>query len=361
MLTGRRYETARIFSATPRYTCGEAVLQPMQARVIDEFGEPEVFETREIETPDPGEGEVRISVAASSVNPVDYKIRRGDLPPFAPEFPAVLGCDVAGTVDAVGDGVTEFEPGDEVYGMPGGVAGHPGALAEYMIADADAIAPAPESLSLTEAAGLPVVALTAWELLIDRASVDSEDDVNVLVYGGSGGVGHVGVQVASAAGARVIATGSTEEKRSIAEELGADATVDYTEQSVEEYVAEHTDGEGFDVVFDPIGDDHLQTAFEAVRPYGRVVTTESSSTQDVSAMHLNALSLDVVLVILPILRDAWHDRLGHELREIADLVDDGDLEPLVDETHHGFSEAEEAHRRLEEGDALGKIVLENDL
>lgn len=331
----------------------------MQARVIDGFGEPDVFETREIETPEPGEGEVRIAVAASSVNPVDYKIRRGDLPPFAPEFPAVIGCDVAGTVDAVGDGVEEFEPGDEVYGMPGGVTGNPGALAEHMIADADAIAPAPESLSLTEAAALPVVALTAWEMLIDRAGVGSEDDV--LVYGGSGGVGHIGVQIASAAGAHVVATGSTEEKREVAEELGADATVDYTEQSVEEYVEAHTDGEGFDVVFDPIGDDHLQTAFEAVRPYGRVVTTESSSTQDVSAMHLNALSLDVVLVILPILRDAWHDRLGHELREIAGMVDDGDLEPLVDEQRHGFSESEEAHRRLEEGDALGKIVLENDL
>ncbi|ADJ15183.1 zinc-binding dehydrogenase [Halalkalicoccus jeotgali] len=331
----------------------------MQARVIEEFGEPAVFETREIETPEPGPGEVRIAVAASSVNPVDYKIRRGDLPPFAPEFPAVLGCDVAGTVDAVGDGVTAFEPGDEVYGMPGGVTGSPGALAEYMVADAEAIAPAPESLSLTEAAALPVVALTAWEMLIDRASVDSEDDV--LVYGGSGGVGHVGVQIVSAAGARVVATGSTEEKREIAKELGADATVDYTETSVEEYVESHTDGAGFDVVFDPIGDDHLQTAFEAVRPYGRVVTTESSSTQELEAMHLNALSLDVVLVILPILRDAWHARLGEELREIADLVDDGDLAPLLDERRHGFSEVEEAHRRLEEGDALGKIVLENDL
>ncbi|WP_122089387.1 zinc-binding dehydrogenase [Halalkalicoccus subterraneus] len=333
----------------------------MQARVIDEFGEPDVFETREIETPEPGEGEVRISVTASSVNPVDYKIRRGDLPSLAPEFPAILHCDVAGTVDAVGDGVEAFEPGDEVYGMPGGVAGSPGALAEYTLADADAITPAPESISLAEAAALPVVALTAWELLIDRAGLDGEDEADVLVYGGSGGVGHIGVQIASAAGARVVATGSTEEKREIAEELGAEATVDYTEQSVEEYVEAHTDGEGFDVVFDPIGDDHLQTAFDAVHPYGRVLTTESSSTQDLSAMHLNALSLDVVLVILPILRDAWHDRLGDELHEIAELVDDGALEPLVDERRHGFSEAEEAHRRLEEGDAVGKIVLENDL
>lgn len=331
----------------------------MQARMIDEFGEPDVFETREVETPDPGPGEVRIAVAASSVNPVDYKIRRGDLPDFAPEFPAILHCDAAGTVDAVGDDVTEFEPGDEVYGMPGGVTGHPGALAEYMTADADTIAPTPESLSLSEAATLPVVTLTAWEMLIDNVDIDAED--TVLVYGGSGGVGHVGVQIASATGARVVATGSTEEKRDIATDLGADATVDYTSESVEEYVAAHTGDAGFGVVFDPIGDDHLQTAFEAVRPYGRVVTTESSSTQDLSMMHVNALSLDVVLAILPILQDEWQARLGHELREIAEMVDDGDLEPLLDERSFNFSEVGEAHRRLEAGEGVGKIVLENDL
>ena len=331
----------------------------MQARVIDEFGEPDVFETREIETPEPGATEVRVAVEASSVNPVDYKIRGGDLPEFAPEFPAVIHCDVAGVVDTVGDEVERFEPGDEVYGMAGGVAGHPGALSEYMIAEADVIAHAPDSLSLTETATLPVVALTAWEMLIDKADVSSDD--TVLVYGGSGGVGHMGVQIASSLGAQVVATGATEEKRAIAEDLGADATVDYTNESVEEYVDGHTDGAGFDVVFDPIGDDHLQTAFEAVRPYGRVLTTESSSTQELGAMHENALSLDVVLVLVPLLQGRWHDRLGQELREIAQLVDDGKIEPLLDEQRFGFSEVGEAHRRLEASEHVGKITLENDL
>ena len=283
---------------------------------------------------------------------------RGDLPAFAPEFPAIIHCDVAGVVDAIGDDVEEFEPGDEVYGMAGGVAGHPGALAEYMIADADVIAPAPESLSLTEAATLPVVALTAWEMLVDKANVSSED--TVLVYGGSGGVGHMGVQIASSLGARVVATGATEEKRAIAEELGADATVDYTNESVEEYVERHTDGVGFDVVFDPIGDDHLQTSFEAVRPYGRVVTTESSSTQELGAMHENALSLDVVLVLVPLLQGQWHNRLGSELEEIADLVDSGAVEPLLDDQRFGFSEVGEAHSRLEASEHVDKIALEND-
>lgn len=140
-------------------------------------------------------------------------------------------------------------------------------------------------------------------MLIEKVDVDSED--TVLVYGGSGGVGHVDVQIASAAGARVVATGSTEEKRAISEELGANATVDSTERSV-----------------------------EAVRPYGRVATTESSSTQDLGAMHEKALSLDVVLAILPILRGERQARLGREIREIAALVDEGDLEPLLDERRY---------------------------
>lgn len=343
----------------PRYTRNEAESDSMQARVIDEFGEPDLFETREIETPEPGSTEIRIAVEASSMNPVDYKIRRGDLPEFAPEFPAIIQCDVAGVVDAVGDEVEAFEPGDEVYGMAGGVAGHPGALAEYMIAETDVIAHAPETLSLTETATLPIVALTAWEMLVDKANVGSED--TVLVYGGSGGVGHMGVQIARSLGAHVVATGATEEKRAIAEELGADATVDYTSESVEEYVEAHTDGEGFDIVFDPIGDDHLQTAFEAVRPYGRVVTTESSSSQELGAMHENALSLDVVLVLVPLLQGRWHERLGEELREITELVDSGEIEPLLDEQRFGFSEVGEAHRRLEASEHVGKIALENDL
>lgn len=328
----------------------------MTAHVIESFGDPDVFERTTVEVSDPGPEEIRVEVVASSLNPVDYKIRRGDLPDFAPEFPAVLHCDVSGVVDAVGEDVEAFEEGDEVYGMPGG-AGRQGALADYVVGHAGTFANAPETLSLEDAAALPVVSLTAWEMLADEASVDVGDDV--LVYGASGGVGHVGVQVARWFGADVTATASSDEKREFATDLGADVTVDYTETDVAEYVAEHADGDGFDVVFDPVGDDHLQTAFEAVRPYGTVVTTESSSTQDLSPMHANSLELGVVLVILPVLLGDRQERIGEELEDIASLVDDGAIRPHIAE-RFAFDEAAEAHRRGEAGDFRGKLLLVNE-
>ncbi|WP_160134773.1 zinc-binding dehydrogenase [Halococcus salsus] len=325
----------------------------MTAYVIEEYGDPDVFTRTTREVPEPEANEIRVSVTASSVNPVDYKIRQGALPDFAPTFPATLHCDVSGVVDAVGADVETFEAGDRVYGMPGG-AGRQGALAEYVVGHAGTFAQAPEAISLEAAAALPVVALTAWEMLTDKTAVGSDDDV--LVYGASGGVGHVGVQVADRLDADVTGTASSDEKRDLVESLGADAVVDYTTTDVGSYVEEHANGAGFDVVFDPVGDDHLATAFEAVRPYGTVVTTESSSTQDLSPMHANSLDLGVVLVILPVLLGDRQERIGEELAEIADLVDDGALEPHIVE-RFGFDEVAEAHRRAEAGDFSGKLLL----
>ncbi|EMA36434.1 zinc-binding dehydrogenase [Halococcus hamelinensis] len=328
----------------------------MTAYVIEEYGDPDVFTRTTREVPEPEANEIRVDVTASSVNPVDYKIRQGALPDFAPAFPATLHCDVSGVVDAVGADVEAFEPGDAVYGMPGG-AGRQGALAEYVVGDAGTFARAPESISLEAAAALPVVALTAWEMLTDKTTVGSDDDV--LVYGASGGVGHVGVQVADWLDADVTGTASSDEKRDLVGALGADAVVDYTTTDVETYVEDHTSGAGFDVVFDPVGDDHLATAFEAVRPYGTVVTTESSSTQDLSPMHANSLDLGVVLVILPVLLGDRQERIGEELAEIAELVDDGALEPHIEE-RFGFDEVADAHRRAEAGDFNGKLLLVDD-
>lgn len=330
----------------------------MTAHVIEEYGGPEVFGKTEVPVPEPGPDELRIEVVASSVNPVDYKIRRGDIPDFAPEFPARLGCDVSGVVDAVGAEVDRFEPGDEVYGMPGG-AGRQGVLADYAVGHAGTFASAPESIPLADAAALPIVALTAWEMLADKTSVDIDDDV--LVYGASGGVGHIGVQVATWFGAKTVATGSTVEKRALAAELGADDTVDYTATDVDDYVAKHTDGVGFDTVFDPIGGGHLATAFEAVRPFGSVVTTVARDDPDfsITPIHEQSLSLSCVLVILPIIRGEGQDRIGDELGEIASLVDDGAIEPVID-ARFGFDDAAAAHELVESGEFVGKVLLENE-
>lgn len=326
------------------------------AHVIEEYGDPDVFTRTTVEIPALEANEIRINVTASSVNPVDYKIRQGRLPDFTPNFPAVLHCDVSGVVDAVGENVDQFDVGDEVYGMPGG-AGHQGTLADSVVGHVGTFAYAPESLPLEHAAALPVVALTAWEMLADKTTVNIGDEV--LVYGASGGVGHIGVQLADWFGADVTATASSEGKRELAASLGADATIDYTATDVETYVDEHASGDGFDVVFDPVGDDHLETAFDAVRPYGTVVTTESSSTQNLSPMHANSLSLGVVLVILPVLLGERQERIGEELADIAALVDDGVVEPHIDE-RFSFEEVADAHRLAENRDFRGKLLLIND-
>ncbi|MBF0143597.1 MAG: alcohol dehydrogenase catalytic domain-containing protein, partial [Magnetococcales bacterium] len=155
----------------------------MKAWIVKSFGEPSVLERVELPRPEPGPGEVLVEVAATSVNPVDVKIRRLGLP-IAPELPGVLHGDVAGVVVAVGAGVTAFRPGDEVFGCAGGVRGSGGALAEFMVADARLLAHRPRTLTLVESAALPLVAITAWEAMIDKAVILPGD--RVLVHAGVG-------------------------------------------------------------------------------------------------------------------------------------------------------------------------------
>ncbi len=331
----------------------------MQAIIIQRFGNPEVFHPAEVPTPRLIPGHLLIRVAATSVNPVDTKIREGVVADIAPEFPAILHGDVSGVVEAVGDGVTQFQVGDEVYGCVGGVKGTAGTLAGYVLADADLVAYKPRSLTLTESAALPLVSITAWEGLIGRAQVQS--DHKVLVYGSTGGVGHIGVQLAKWAGAEVCALVSSEEKATLARQLGADVTVDYRQTPIEEIVAEHTDGKGFDVVFDTVGNDNLQNAFKAARLNGTVVSLVSLSQQDLTLLHSKGLTLHLVYMLLPLLFGsdrAYHSKI---LTQVAQLVDKGHVRPLIDAKQFSFDETDAAHRYADSGSAIGKIVLEQSL
>jgi NADPH:quinone reductase len=195
----------------------------MKTLVIEQFGHPSVFKETDLTTPHVLPHHVLIQVAATSVNPVDYKIRQGVMADIAPAFPSVLHGDVSGTIAAVGAGVDQFYIGDEVYACAGGVKGLGGALAKYMLADARLVAHKPKSLTMVEAAALPLVAITAWESLIDRAKI--QPGQKVLVYGTTGGVGHIGVQLAKWVGAEVYALVSSDEKAAIAKRLGADITM----------------------------------------------------------------------------------------------------------------------------------------
>ncbi len=331
----------------------------MKAIVIKQFGEPAVFQTTEVPVPEITPGHILIRVAAASINPVDMKIREGVVADIAPDFPAILHGDVAGVVEVVGEGVTRFKVGDEVYGCVGGVKGTAGTLAEYVLADANLVAHKPRSLSLTEAAALPLISITAWEGLIDRAQVQSNQ--KVLVYGGTGGVGHIGVQLAKWSGAKVYALVSSDEKATIARQLGADVTINYRQTPVEEFVAEYTNGKGFDVVFDTVGNDNLQNAFKAAKLNGTVVSLVSLSQQDLTLLHAKGLTLHLVYMLLPLLCGVNRAYHGKILTKVAQLVDQGQVRPLLDTKTFSFAEIAAAHAYASSGLAIGKVVLEQSL
>jgi NADPH2:quinone reductase len=329
----------------------------MKSMVIHKFGAPDVFEIAEKEIPAPPAGHVRIKVASSSVNPIDTKIRSGAVAAVAPEFPAVLHGDVSGVVDELGTGVVSLKPGDEVYACAGGIKGLGGALAEYMVADADLVALKPKNLSMAEAGVLPLVTITAWNAIFDRAKVGPEH--KVLVHGGTGGVGHIAVQLAKQAGAEVFTTVSTERKAAAAKELGADHVINYRETDVSDYVGEYTGGRGFDVVFDTVGTDTMDRSFQAAADNGNVVTIAARSTHDLSPLHGKGLTLQVVFMLLPLLRGHGRAAHGKILRRASELVEEKKLKPLMDGNTFSFEDVGRAHAHLEAGKASGKIAVIN--
>ena len=326
----------------------------MKAMVLNAYGADAQFQAADLPKPAVKAGHVSVRVAASSVNTVDTMIRGmgADLP-FAPALPAVLGMDFAGTIDAVGEGVTGFAVGDEVYGCAGGLADLQGALAEFMVADARLIAHKPKTISMREAAALPLVAITAFEGL-QRAGVRVGQ--KVLVHGGTGGVGHVAVQLAKHLGAEVYATGSNPKALGIIQGYGATA-INYKTEKVADYVAQHTGGAGFDVVYDSVGGANMSNSFEAAALNGHVATTVSLLELDLSPAHLKGLSLHVVFMLIPMLHNQKREVHGAVLAKLAAIIDAGALKPLLDENVYSFEQVGEAYARLSSGDAVGKVVV----
>lgn len=324
----------------------------MKAIVLRDFGGLENLSLDDLPIPRVGRGSVLVRAIAASVNPVDVSIRKGS--PFSPSLPGTIGCDVAGVVEAVGEGVTEFAPGDAVFGCVGGVRGSGGTLAQYVLADVKLLAPKPRTLSMREAAALPLVAITAHEG-ITRSGVSPTH--SVLVHGGTGGVGHVAIQLAAALGATAFTTISAG-SRATAMRIGATEAIDYRTETVEAYVKRLTSDEGFDVVFDTIGGQHLEQSFQAARNGGHVVTTMALTQLNLKPMHLKGLSLHVIFMLLPLLAGIGRERHGAILREVTALTDAGKLHPLVDETRFNLTTAADAYRYLESGATTGKVVID---
>lgn len=327
----------------------------MKAQVLYQPGEPEQFVYQDWPMPEPGPGQVLVRILATSVNPADYKMRRHGSA-LAPALPAVIGADLAGVVVALGAGVQEFAVGEEVYGCAGGVRGMGGAYAEYIAADVRLLARKPVELSFREAAALPLAGITAYEGLVDRARVQAGD--RVLVYGATGGVGHLAVQIAKAFGAEVTAVVSSDEKASIAKKLGADHLVNYRDESVQQYVQRLTAGSGFDVVFDTIGGDNLNNAIAAARPQAQVVTLVARQNYDLSPAFIKGLSLHIVFMLIPMLHNIARERHAEILQDLGKLVDAGKLRALLDPARYQLPQLAEAHRQLEQGEAIGKVVVE---
>jgi NADPH:quinone reductase-like Zn-dependent oxidoreductase len=319
--------------------------------VIDSFGGPEVLHWADLPKPEPGAGEVLVRVAFAGVNPADCKTRRGMLSRFFdPHFPFVLGFDLAGTVEAVGAGVTAWQPGDRVFGMSRQGQGGNGSYAEYTTAYAAMLARVPDGLALSEAAAMPTAGTTAYGGLVDAGGLRAGQ--SLLVHGGAGGIGSIAIQVAKASGARVAVTCAGANVDHV-KGLGADLAIDYRTADVPTALRRWAP-EGVDLVLDAVGLDTLRPrATEIVKPGGSYVeieTLESSASQDEIA---DAARQGVRIVSNMVAISRLHEHLA----ALAVLMSQGKVRmPALQVIPLG--EASGAHERLARRGVRGKIVLE---
>jgi NADPH:quinone reductase-like Zn-dependent oxidoreductase len=303
----------------------------MQAVRIHAFGGPEVLKVETVPDPEPGQGEVLVEIKASSVNPVDYKIRNGGYLP-ADQLPLTLGRDLSGIVRRCGPGEKAFQPGQEVYAM---LPSDRGGYAELVAVPEAACALKPERLDFVQAAAVPLAALTAWQGLFDQGRL--EQGQVVLIHGGAGGVGHFAVQFARARGAQVIATCSAEDQGFVLG-LGATRVIDYKTDRFEDEV------EKVDLVYDLIGGDTLARSYGVVRRGGAIISTlEEPDREKCAALGIRGAHYR-----------AHPD--GGELAQIARLIDSGRVTPAVERTYP-LERAAEAEDYLEHRHVRGKIVL----
>jgi len=317
---------------------------------------------RPAELPDPditAPDQVRVQLHAAGVNPIDTKLRaRGVF--FPDTYPVILGCDGAGVITDCGAQVTRFRTGDRVWFCHGGLGGPPGNYAQATVVPATEVEAMPATLDFTQAAALPLVLITAWEALFERARLSAGQ--RVLIHAGAGGVGHVAIQLARSVGARVATTVSSPDKAAFVQQLGAECTIDYREQSFTDAVMAWTGGEGVDVVLDTVGGTTFRDSLAAARFYGHVVTLldPGGEVNWTTARNRN-LSISFTLMLTPMLMDlpAARCHQGEILQQCARLIDAGRLRVHVAETLP-LAQAALAHERIEAGHVQGKLVLLTD-
>jgi NADPH2:quinone reductase len=333
---------------------------PTKAAVLTKLGDPEVFEIREINLPWPGNNDdVLVRIEAAGVNPADTFFRA--LGPYIGDGPgAVLGHDGAGIVEAIGDAVTTVKPGDRVCFCNGGVGGDPGTYAYHAVVPEGLLARVPDSVDMATAAAIPLVFITAWEALVERAQLKSGE--TVLVHGGAGGTGQITTQIARELGARVATTVSNDEKAALSKSLGAEIAIDYTDNDFVKVIHQWTDGKGVNVGFDNAGPEIFKRTLSAMAPYGRLVTLMGmpGDLEDESAYNKN-LSIHNVMMLTPMWQglSAERSRQAEIVRQAMSWLENGRIKiNLVDS--YALENVAEAHRQLENGGMLGKVVLTMD-
>jgi len=330
----------------------------MRAILMTAAGTADVLQQHEVPLPPlPSASHIRIRLAAAGINPLDTKLR--SKPAYYPDkLPAILGCDGAGVVEAVGSEVSRFNVGDAVYFCNGGIGDEAGCYAEYTTTHEDYVAVKPASLSMQQSAALPLVLITAWEALLERAQLAPGQ--TILIHAAAGGVGHIAVQLARHCSARVAVTVSDEHKAAIAKDFGAEKIIFYRQQDFVQETLAWTAGKGADVVFDTVGGETFLRSLNALRYGGKLVTLLSTplSLADTQLARLRNLSLCYELMLTPQLMQLHDERVRQRkiLEQGAQLADAGKLRGLVSK-QLPLAEAAAAHRLIEQGGVSGKIVL----
>ena len=323
----------------------------MRAVIASGAGGPDVLSVADLPDPEPGPGEVAISVAATAINRADLLQRQGHYPP-PPGSSGIIGLECSGTIDAVGPDVTDWSVGDEVCALLAG-----GGYATRVVVPAGQVMPIPEGVDLVTAAALPEVACTVWSNVFMIAALRPGE--NILVHGGAGGIGTFAIQLAAANGSRVLTTGGTPEKLAACADLGADVTINYRDEDFVAVVKEKTDGHGADVILDNMGAKYLGRNVDALATEGRLVIIgmQGGTKGELDIATLLRKRGAVVATSLRARPVADKSAICASVVEhVWPLVADGRVRPIV----HGtmpLEEARAAHELMESGDHMGKILL----
>lgn len=330
----------------------------MKAIVMTEPGSPQVLQAKRVDVPWPASGsDVLVRLKAAALNPADAYFRSFG-PYVEQDGPCILGHDGAGIVEQVGSDVSRVQPGQRVCFCNGGIGAHPGSYAEFAVVPETQLAPVPDAVDDASAAALPLVFITAWESIYERAQVGRGE--SVLVHAGAGGTGHIAVQLAAVLGARVATTVSSEAKIELVTKLGAERAIAYRSEDFVEVAREWSDGRGVDVALDNLGAEVFRKTIGAMAPYGRLVTLMGMpGDDDEETAYVQNLTVHNVMMLTPMLL-GLQARLDHQATLVArglQMLARGEIQVVID-SRYALDDIVAAHVRLDNGSNTGKIVID---